>query len=292
MVDDTPIPDSLLRIDGTMPLDAQRRAAEGLQWLATEPTGVELHDEVIGGVQCRVVRPEDCRATGILQYLHGGYAMCSLDSHRRLAGHVARATAMPVVLVGYRLAPEHPFPAALDDSVAVYRALLDRGRAPSEIGIAGESAGGALTLSTLVTLRDRGVPQPGAAAVMSPWTDLSVSGGSIETNAERDLFVQGAGLRVLARQVLGGTDPRHPVASPLFADHGGLSPLLVQVASDEVLLDDALRLVVAARAAGVDVALDVVEGMQHAFQLAAGNLPEADAALARLGAFFASRLRT
>ncbi len=279
-----------LRIDGMMPLDVQRRAAEQLVHLATEPAGVRYSDEHVAGVPCRLAQPPGAAPVAIVQYLHGGYAMCSLDSHRRLAGHVALAAGLPVLLVGYRLAPEHLFPAAVDDSVAVYRELLRRGVPPLEIAVAGESGGGGIALATLLGAREAGLPLPGAAAVMSPWVDLTVSGASIIGNARTDPFVQGAGLRALAAQVLGGADPRHRLASPLFADLSGLPDLLVQVAQDEVLLDDARRLAEAARVAGVRVVEEIVAGMPHAFQLAAGRLHEADAALQRLGAFLRSRL--
>ncbi len=273
----------LLRIDGRMPLAEQRRAAEGLVLLATEPVGVRYHDEHVGTVACRWAEPPGPRPQHVVQYLHGGYAMCSLESHRRLAGHVACAAGMRVLLVGYRLAPEHPFPAAIDDSVSVYRGLLDRGIEP--IALVGESAGGGLAVATLLALRDAGVALPEAAAVMSPWVDLTVSGPSMVNNAPTDRFVSAAGLRALARHVLGDADPRDLLASPILADLAGLPTLLVQVAGDEVLLDDARRLTAVARSAGVDVTYDCTEGMQHAFQLAAGNLAAADEALARLGAF-------
>ncbi len=277
----------LLRIDGSMSLAEQRPAAEGLVFLATEPAGVRYHDELAGTFACLWAEPPGPRPRGVVQYLHGGYAMCSLESHRRIAGHVACATGMRVLLVGYRLAPEHPFPAAIDDSVTVYRGLLDQGIEP--IALAGESAGGGIAVATLLALRDRGVALPAAAAVMSPWVDMTVSGPSMTDNAPTDLFVSADGLRALARHVLGDADPRDPLASPILADLSGLPALLVQAAGDEVLLDDARRLTAAARAAGVDVTYDCTEGMQHAFQLAAGNLPAADQALARLGGFLRAR---
>ncbi len=279
-----------LRIDGRMPLAEQRRAAEQLVHLATEPAGVRYSDEDLAGVPCRRAQPPGAERGQILHYLHGGYAMCSLDSHRRYAGHLALAAGLPVLLVGYRLAPEHPFPAAIDDSVAVYRELLRRGLPPGAIALTGESAGGGIALATLLAVREVGLPLPGAAALLSPWVDLTLSGASILANAGSDPFVQGEGLRVLADQVLGGADPRHPLASPLFADLARLPDLLVQVAAEEVLLDDARRLTEAARAAGVRVVDEVVAGVPHAFQLAAGRVPEADAALARLARFLRTRL--
>ncbi|MGH9027685.1 MAG: alpha/beta hydrolase [Acidimicrobiia bacterium] len=277
----------LLRIDGYMPLVVQRRAAEDLVLLATEPAGARYHDELADTVACLWAEPPGPRPPGVVQYLHGGYAMCSLGSHRRIAGHVACVTGMRVLLVGYRLAPEHPFPAAIDDSVTVYRWLLDQGI--ERIVLAGESAGGGIVVATLLALRDTGVALPAAAAVMSPWVDMTVSGPSMETNAPRDLFVSADGLRALARHVLQDVDPRDPLASPILADLSGLPALLVQVAADEVLLDDARRLAAVARAAGVEVTYDCTEGMQHAFQLAAGNLAAADQALARLGEFVRGR---
>ncbi|MGH2759630.1 MAG: alpha/beta hydrolase [Actinomycetota bacterium] len=279
----------MLRIDGRMPLDEQRVAAELLVDLATEPPDVDYRSQDAGGVPCLWAEPAGAGA-GVVQYLHGGYAMCSLESHRRLAGHVARACGARILLVGYRLAPEHEFPAAVDDSVAVYRWLRASEHPPPAIALAGESAGGGIVVATMLALREAGVPLPAAAAVMSPWVDLTVSGASMTTNATSDLFVHADGLRALAKHVIGDGDPRQPLASPLFAELEGLPELFIQVAGDEVLLDDARRLADAARGAGVGVTYECIEGMQHAFQLAAGNLPASDQALRRFGEFLRPKL--
>jgi acetyl esterase/lipase len=188
-----------------------------------------------------------------------------------------------VLSVDYRLAPEHPFPAAVNDAITAYRWLLADGTDPAIIALAGDSAGGGLALAALVALRDAGDPMPAAAAVISPWTDLALTGDSLRTRAAVDVMIKPAGMRETAEAYLNGQDPRHPHASPLYADLRGLPPTLIHVGDAEVILDDSTRFAGNARAAGVDVTLEVWDEMPHVWHAFAGLLPEADQAIGRMG---------
>ncbi len=273
----------LLVIDGSLDLPTRRAAAERLVDLAAAPQGVRTSRTIIGGVGGLVCTPAH-GSRGTIVHAHGGHSMCSVDSHHRLAGHLALRSSRTVVLVGYRRAPEHPWDAALDDVLAVLATLIEEDTAP--VYLSGDSAGGGIALGAAVRLRDRGDQQPRAVVLVSPWLDRSISGTSMRTNATTDLFVTAAGLRALAAEIFPAVlDLADPSVSPLFAALGDLPPMLVQAASDEVLLDDARRLAERAEKAGVHVELDVGLRMQHAWHLAAGNLPDADLALDRIGTF-------
>jgi len=239
------------------------------------------------------LRPAGSRADAALLYLHGGgYVIGSSRSHRHLAEGIARSAGIACLLPDYRLAPEHPFPAAVDDALAAYRWLVDDKQiAPARIAVGGDSAGGGLTAATLVAIRDARLPLPGAGICISPWTDLTCSAPSYQTKAATDPLVNLAGITVMARNYLGTTDPRTPLASPLFADLKGLPPLLIHVGSEEVLLDDATRLVERARAAGVPVTLEVWEQMIHVWHWFLPWLDEAQAAVDKIGGFLRSQLR-
>lgn len=235
--------------------------------------------------------PPSARDGVAVLYLHGGgYVIGSPRSHRHLAAAIARAAGVSALLLDYRLAPEHPFPAAVDDAVAAYRWLLDRGLTPERLVIAGDSAGGGLTVATCVALRDAGVPLPGAGVCISPWVDLTCSSSTYATKAERDPVVRPERVAEMARLYLGERDPKMPLASPLFADLGGLPPLLIHVGSEEVLLDDAVQLAAQARAAGVDAILEVWDEMVHVWHWFLPMLDEAQAAIDRIGAFVSSRV--
>jgi acetyl esterase/lipase len=226
-----------------------------------------------------------------LVYVHGGgYTMGSLATHRALCARLSRLGRMRVLNVAYRLAPEHPHPAAVEDAVAAVRWVYAQGFAPSRVAIGGDSAGGGLTLATLLALRDAAGPLPAAGVCISPWTDLSASGDSIRTKAAADPMVTEGPLRQMAAAYLAGKDPRTPLASPLFADLRGLPPLLVQVGDAELLLDDATRLASRARDAGVDVTLEVWEEMFHVWHAFADLLPEGARACERIAAWLEPRL--
>ena len=226
----------------------------------------------------------------VVLYLHGGgYVIGSLDTHRDLAGRVGKAAGARVLLIDYRLAPEHPHPGAVEDAVRAYRWLLDRGIAPQHLAVAGDSAGGGLTIATLVALRDRGVRLPAAAVCFSPWVDMEASGDSMRTNLDDPMLNKGLILH-FARFYLGATDPRTQLAAPLYADLTGLPPLLVQASRHECLLDDSVRIVARARAAGVECELELTDEVPHVWQIFAAILPEAREAIERAGAFLRRRV--
>ena len=225
-------------------------------------------------------------------YLHGGgYVIGSCDSHRNLAYNIAAASKARVLLLDYRLAPESPFPAAVEDAVGAYCWLLDEGFAPGRLSIAGDSAGGGLTVAALVALRYRGQPMPAAGLCLSPWVDMEGVGASMAAKEDEDPMLNHEALLWFSERYLGGADARAPLAAPIYADLRGLPPLLVQVGTAEVLLDDSLRLAERARAAGVDVSLDVAHDMMHVWHLFEPVLDEAGEAIARAGAFLRGRMR-
>jgi epsilon-lactone hydrolase len=245
-----------------------------------------------GGVRSEWIVPPGATEGRVLLYLHGGgYVVGSVDMYRDLISRLARAAGARALGIDYRLAPEHPFPAAVEDATAAYRWLVSHGTAPARIAIAGDSAGGGLTLATLTALRDAGEPLPAAAACLSPWVDLQGIGASMTSKAAVDPFVQKEMIQFMAQQYLGDRDPRTPLAAPLYADLQGLPPLLIQVGTAEVLLDDATRIAERARAAGVEVSLEVWDDMIHVWQLFAPILPEGQQAIERIGAFIRAHTR-
>jgi acetyl esterase/lipase len=229
-----------------------------------------------------------------LLYLHGGiYVAGSRRTHRNLASRIGRAAGCAVLLIDYRLAPEHPHPAALDDALAAMRFMRSHGpsgRAPARrTFVAGDSAGGGLTLATLLALRDAGEPLPDGAVTLSAWTDLCATGESLRSRAELDPYLTGDQMDDWARLYLGDVDARHPLCSPLYGDLRGLPPLLIQAGDHEVLLDDSVRLADRARSAGLDVTLEVFPEMFHVFQAFAGKLPEGREAVEKIGAWMRAR---
>lgn len=222
----------------------------------------------------------------VIYYLHGGgYAIGSVNTHREMISRIARAAGARAFAINYRLAPEHPFPAAVEDAVAAYRWLLESGVSPARVVIAGDSAGGGLALATLLALRDAGVPLPAAAVCISPWTDLAVTGATMDTKAAVDPMIRKDDAIEGAKLYLAGADPKTPLASPLYADLSGLPHLLIQVGTSETLLDDSVRVAERARAAGIDVTLEQWDEMIHVWHFFAFILPEAQQAIARIGEF-------
>lgn len=244
-----------------------------------------------GGVPAEWIVAPGVAEDRVLLYLHGGgYVLCSVNTHRDLISRLARAAGVRALGVDYRLAPEHRFPAAVEDATAAFRWLVSQGVEPRHIVIGGDSAGGGLTLATLVALRDAGEPLPAAAVCLSPWVDLEGTGASMTTKASVDPFVAKAMTQFLAQQYLGDHDPRAPLAAPLYADLHGLPVLLIQVGSAEVLLDDATRIAERARDAGVEVSLEVWDEMIHVWHLFASILPEGQQAIERVGEFIRTHL--
>ena len=261
-----------------------RANMEAMAGVAPVPDDVALEPVDAGGVPAEWVTAADARTDAAVLYLHGGgYAIGSIATHRLLAANISRAAGVRVLVIDYRLAPEHPHPAAVDDATAAYRWLLAQDLAPTNVAISGDSAGGGLTVATLIALRDAGAPLPACAVPLSPWLDMELSGASFDSRAELDPMCSHAGLKEMADWYLAGQEARTPTASPIHADLSGLPPLLVQVGDHEVLLDDSVRLVERAKAAGVDATLEIGEECFHVYQ--AFPVPEADEAIARLAAF-------
>lgn len=254
------------------------------------PSDASLRPVDADGVPCEWVAAPGAAADRCILYLHGGgYVIGSIATHRTLGYNLSQAAGAQVLMVDYRLAPEHRFPAAVDDAVAVWRWLLRQGAKPARAAIAGDSAGGGLALATLLRLREEGDPSPACGYCLSPWTDLAITGESIKTNAASDPSVREDVIRWMADLYLNGADPRTAQASPLYANLKGLPPLLVQVGSIEILLDDSGRLAERARAAGVEVEYEIWPGMPHVWQLYAPMLSEGRDALAKAGAFIRRR---
>jgi monoterpene epsilon-lactone hydrolase len=272
-----------------MDLPHQRQAGEHAEDLTTEPEGVIYEDApTVNGLWAK---PQKARRDAVVLYLFGGgYVISSPHSRRKFAGHLATASGTLALIPGYRLAPEHPFPAAVEDATAAYKGLLEKGFEPERVIIAGDSSGGGLTMATLLALREKGLPLPVGSVPISPWVDLACTGETLDTRADVDLTVTKSSLQRMAKQYLNGSDPRNPLGSPLYANLSGLPPLLVIVGGDEALLDDSVRLVRKAGIAGVDVTLYIGAKMQHVFPLYVGFMPEAAQALVLIGAWVRSRI--
>ncbi|MFI6169299.1 alpha/beta hydrolase [Nocardia sp. NPDC051052] len=250
------------------------------------PDDVSAKRGELGGVPVVTVEtPGTDPSVAVLYFHSGAYVLGSAADCVGLAAEVSRRVGARAVSVDYRLAPEHPFPAALDDAVAAYRALLDEGVPSTKIALVGESAGGGLVAATLVALKDADLPQPSSAVVFSPWADLTVSGASMTGKADLDPLLTPEGLRIRARDYIGEHDPATPLASPIFADLTGLPPLLIQVGSHEILLDDAVRLASRAADHNVAVELQVWPEVPHIFQGCGALLDDADRALLAVSAF-------
>ena len=240
-----------------------------------------------GSVDGEWISPANVPEDNAILYFHGGgFRLGSVTSHRDLMAQIALASGCRVLAINYRLAPEHRFPAALDDALAAYGWMLDRGLKSENVAFAGDSAGGNLVLAAMLALRERGLPLPVSAVLMSPWTDLAATGSSYVSRAEADPIHQRSMILALAKNYLGGQgDPYDPLVSPLYADLAGLPPLLIQVGDRETVLDDSVMFADLARAAGVDVSLEVWDGMIHVFQMFGAELPEARQAIASIAGF-------
>jgi len=253
-----------------------------------EPEGVTYKSEVLAGVAAIWALPQGANTKQVILYTHGGgFAVGSAASHRKLAGHLAKQLGVTAVVIDYRRAPEHPFPAQLEDSTAVYKELLARGIQPGDIVTSGDSAGGNLAIATVLKLRQDGVALPGAVIAFSPWLDMEHVGKTLQTNAATDALVGKAILEAMSGMFLGEKGSRtDPLTNPLKADFRGFPRLYINAGEIETLLDNAQDLARIAKAAGVSVTLSVVGGMQHVFPCLAGRAVEADDELRRIATWF------
>ncbi|VFU08322.1 alpha/beta hydrolase [Methylocella tundrae] len=272
-----------------LPLDMRRRAGERAESMTAEPRGVAFSPAPeVGGLWAE---PPEAREGAAILYLYGGgYVLGSPKSRRKTVGHLALACEARALVPHYRVGPEHPFPAAVEDSLRAYQWLLAEGADPARTIVAGDSAGGGLALATIVAARDAGLPACAGIALISPWTDLACEAESFASRASADITCTRESLLEMAGWYLGGADPRHPLASPLSADLSGLPPILCLVGGDEVLLDDTIFLVRKAGMAGGEATAIVAAGMQHVYPIWAGLFPEADEAIARIGDWARGRM--
>jgi acetyl esterase/lipase len=272
-------------------IEQMRSSMEAAAALVILPPDVMVEQVDAGGVPAEWVTVGAGEPRGVILYLHGGgYCICSVNTHRDLVGRVARATGTRALLIEYRLAPEHPFPDGLDDAVAAYRWLVAKGASPSDIVIGGDSAGGGLTAATLLALRDAGDALPAGAFCVSPWLDLVAEGESMKSKAEADPMVTEEMLRMMADAYAGSHDLRDPLLSPVFAELAGLPPMLLQVGTAEVLMDDSTRFAERAKAAGVEVTLEIWDDMIHVWHVFAETLPEGQQAIDRIGEWVRERV--
>jgi epsilon-lactone hydrolase len=286
--------DAILR-QSAFPADSgvgeQRRLLRELLSAQPLPPDVTVTAAALAGVPTAEITVAGIEPRHVVLYFHGGvYVMSDAFLAAGLASEVGRRTHAKVISVDYRLAPEHPYPAAVDDALAAYEALLDNGIAPSDIAFAGESAGGGLAIATLVNARDHGLPLPAAAFVMSPYADLTLAGTTLETKRELDPLLSREALQARVPDYTSGQDPALALISPIFADLSGLPPLIVQAGSHEVLLDDAIRLAGQAASADVEVTLGITPRVPHVFQAYSPLLDEAATALDRAGQLLSAYL--
>jgi acetyl esterase/lipase len=273
---------------GTVPTLAHHRSRTAAfeRWVPRPPAGTQTLRRALGGVPAvQIATPQSLSDRHIL-FLHGGgYVTGSPELYRHVTWRIAAAARARLSALDYRLAPEHPFPAALDDAVAAWRALLADGAEPRRSAFLGDSAGGGLALALGLRLRDEKMPLPAAIVALSPWTDLALSGESMRGNAGADPMESAAIASDFAGRYLDGADPCHPYISPLYGDPSGLPPTLIQVGSDEVLRDDSVRMAARMRDAGVPVDLEIWPRMPHVWHVFAAVMPEARQAIGRIGEF-------
>ena len=264
-------------------LEAARDFGEGWASLTPEPGGVDYIEVDAGGVPALWAVPKQCTADRVLLGFHGGgFFTGSMHTHRKLFAHFAKAIGCQALILHYRYAPEHIYPAQLEDALNAYTWLLGQGFKAPHIAFVGDSAGGNLCITTMLAARDRGLPLPAAAMPISPWFDMEGIMESLVYNQGKDLLFTKEWVKAIAGMYLGAKgNPRDPYANPLYADLKGLPPLYLQAGGDELLLDDSKVLAERARQAGVDVRLDIFPGMQHTFQMAVGRAPESTEAVGR-----------
>jgi acetyl esterase/lipase len=267
-----------------IPIAERRELLEAMSFKVNDDIDVETVQ--VAGIKAEWLRAPGVQTDRAILYLHGGgYVIGSLNTHRALGGEISRASQAAVLMLDYRLAPEFPFPAAVEDGITGYRWLLEQGFAPAQIAIAGDSAGGGLVVATLVAAREQGLAMPRSAVCISPWGDMTCSNELYRTRDDADPMVKHAGITQMAALYLNGADPKSPLASPNFADLTGLPPILIHVGSDETLLDDAIALDHKAKADGVQSTLEVWDQMIHVWHAFHPMLPEGKAGIERVGEF-------
>jgi acetyl esterase/lipase len=257
-------------------------------WTAS---GVDVRRTEFAGMRAEWLTPLAPARGKAMLYLHGGaYVFGNCTTHRQLVSYLARACGIRALVIEYRLAPENPFPAAIEDCLAAYRALRDEGYAPGDIVLAGDSAGGGLVMALLLSLRDAGEEMPAGAVMLSPWLDLTASGESMATRAKRDPWFRPPDMPIIASYYCDEAEYRNPLVSPVYADVAGLPPIYIQVGDDEILLSDSTRIAEKIEAAGGEVTLEVWPEMFHVFQVFVHQMPESREAIAKLVPFAKSRL--
>ncbi len=270
----------------TLDVNKERAEMDAMAKLFKPLAEIKCTQAGIPGIPAEWITPPIVEKGRSILYLHGGYFISgSIESHRHLAGSIAHAARARALIIEYRLAPEHRFPADVEDAVTAYEWMLEQGSEPGQVFLAGDSAGGGLVLSCLLALKERGLPSPAGGVCLSPAADLTFSGESWKNNLKKELIVNPYTAEKLQSIYLGDADARNPLASPVFGDLRGLPPILIQVGSDELLLSDAQMFAESARQAGVEVRLEVWPGMQHVWQYAASRLPEGRQAIEKIGDF-------
>ena len=264
-------------------------SAAKVLWTARK---VKVEQAEVHGLNTEWLTPKESPEDKLLLYLHGGaYVMGNCATHRQLVSYIAKYSGVKALLPEYRLAPEHPFPAAIEDAVGLYRSLLADGYSPENIVIAGDSAGGGLAMATLLSLRDAGDPLPAAVCLLSPWLDLASTGESMTTRAKKDPWFQPKDMPIVAAYYCTDDEFKNPLASPVYADLSGLPPLYIQVGEDEILLSDSTRAAEKVKAAGGEVEIEIWPGMWHVFQAFLHQVPESKKAVKKIGAYVRRALK-
>lgn len=274
-------------------LEDTRKMFEHWGDITSEPGGVDYVEVSANGISCLWAIPHNVDKNRALLCTHGGgYMVGSMYSHRKMFGHIAKEIGCPALIVNYKLAPENVHPGPVNDCVTAYKWLLDQGVLPENIVFVGDSAGGALAITTLLAARDQGLPLPAASLPISPWVDMEITGDTVNSNEEKDFFVKRSVIETMSAAFLGeGGDRQDPLANPLYADLKGLPPLYIQVGGDEALLDDSRNIAKRAKEAGVEVKIDVFPEMQHVFHFLAGTAPEADEAIQKMAVWARGKLK-
>ncbi len=280
-----------LKVEEELNVVEQRRSLDGNTFLFKKPLRVKVKPITIDGINGEWLSPTKSMKNRAILYLHGGsFIAGSPKSHRSLAAHIGKVSESPVLFLDYRLAPENPFPAALEDAISAYEWILKAKHIdPKNVLIVGDSAGGTLTLSTLIKLRDDGQPLPAAGICLSPCTDLAITGESIKSKVDEEIMLTEFEIVEAVKLYLKDEDRKHPIASPFYADLTGLPPLLFQTGTAELLLDDTTRFAEKAKKQGVDVTVDLWSDMFHVFQIFGNLMPESKKALKKIGEYAKKR---